>query len=142
VNKDDFFPRYKLDARRPWKKVFEGKYFNGKPVTVTNATGSAVDIHVLLHAPVAIVAEFSSFGEAVAAARCARGWPVWMYDSEASVHAVDCDDPILFRRSLHEAIRASEWSIRRSFGDSREEFTRYVNGVVKKHQRSQKLLLE
>eukprot|EP00759_Apiculatamorpha_spiralis_P006975 PhF_6_TR14155/c0_g1_i1/m.22642 len=85
---------------------FVGKWFNGRPITITNATGALVDFYVIIAAPKAVVAEFSSFGENIALVRCAHNRPTTFYDISGKVwYEADCKKPILFQRAFKEGVR-------------------------------------
>jgi hypothetical protein len=98
-NKNDFFDR------KYWTQMYQGVWFNGRIYDITNATGSLVDMFVLLEAPFSVLSEFSSFGEYVAALRCGKGKPSVMYDTKGDFFAVDCGRLILFQRGWHEQNR-------------------------------------
>ena len=99
-NKNDYF-----DAAN-WAGMWRGTWFDGRAYDITNATGSLVDMFVLLEAPLTIMAEFSSFGEYVAALRCPLNRATIMYDVKGSFFKPNCSHALLFQREWHTQYRA------------------------------------
>jgi len=99
--------RHKNDYFDPanWAAMWRGRWFDGREYDVTNATGSLVDMFVLLEAPLTILADFSSFGEYVAALRCGAGRLTMLYDSEGAFSKVDCSLQVMFQRWWHSENR-------------------------------------
>jgi hypothetical protein len=100
-SKSDYYSAAAWNATYPG--VWTIKTYRTYPIT--NATGSLVDMFVLVASPVAVLSEFSSFGEYVAAVRCALGRPSVLYDMAGNVFGVDCAELLLFQRVLHEDMR-------------------------------------
>jgi hypothetical protein len=98
-SKNDFYDK------GHWNETYEGKWFNGRRYSITNSTGSMVDMLVVLEAPFAVLSEYSSFSEYVGALRCSMQRPSVMYDSHGTFHAVDCGRLLLFQRAWNEINR-------------------------------------